>query len=194
MDALENYKQERLTINLVWANVFAILIIIPVVLIFGFPYYFIWKPEINLTEILDSLGPQGVFIRFFFFTAIVIIGIIAHELIHGITWARYTEKGFKSIKFGVMWKMLTPYCHCKEPLKVGQYIAGAIAPAILLGILPSIVGVIAGHLGMLVFGIFFTISAGGDFLMINLIRKENKNDYVQDHPSEIGCYIYRKAQ
>jgi hypothetical protein len=35
------------------------------------------------------------------------IGIILHELIHGITWAKYTKDGFKSIRFGVLWKFLT---------------------------------------------------------------------------------------
>jgi hypothetical protein len=34
------------------------------------------------------------------------IGIM-HELIHGITWAKYTKDGFKSIRFGVLWKFLT---------------------------------------------------------------------------------------
>ena len=34
MQELENYKKEKLTINLVWANVFGILILIPIVLVF----------------------------------------------------------------------------------------------------------------------------------------------------------------
>ena len=34
----------------------------------------------------------------------------------------------------------------------------------------------------------------GDFLIINLLRKENKDDFVEDHPSEAGCYIYRKIK
>jgi hypothetical protein len=51
-----------------------------------------------------------------------------------------------------------------------------------------------GNIGLLIFGILFTMAAGGDFLVINLIRKENMNDLVQDHPSEAGCYIYRKTE
>ena len=90
--------------------------------------------------------------------------------------------------------MLTPYCHCTEPLKVKQYIWGAITPAIILGFIPSILAILTGNLGILIFGMFFTMAAGGDFLIINLIRKENKNDFVQDHPSEAGCYIYRKTE
>ena len=41
MKDLENYKKEKLTINLVWANIFGILILIPIVIVFGLPYYFL---------------------------------------------------------------------------------------------------------------------------------------------------------
>ncbi|MEK9603615.1 MAG: DUF3267 domain-containing protein, partial [Flavobacteriaceae bacterium] len=125
---------------------------------------------------------------------ILILGIVLHELIHGITWAKFSKEGFKSIKFGVLWKMLTPYCHCKEALNVRQYIIGAITPAIIMGIVPSIIAIMIGNFELLIFGMFFTMAAGGDFLIINLIRKENSSDLVQDHPSEVGCYIYRKMQ
>lgn len=125
---------------------------------------------------------------------ILILGILLHELIHGITWAKFAKEGFKSIKFGILWKMLTPYCHCKEALKVRHYIIGAITPAIIMGIVPSIIAIMIGSFELLIFGMFFTMAAGGDFLIINLIRKENNSDLVQDHPSEAGCYIYRKIE
>jgi hypothetical protein len=182
MYELENYKKEKLTVNLVWANIFAILILIPIFFVFGIPYYLIWHSKLDSDIGLDGLYIFGAFI----------LGIIVHELIHGIIWARYAKNGFKSMKFGVLWKMITPYCHCKEPLKVRHYIIGAIAPAIILGLIPSIIAIIIGNLELLIFGMVFTIAAGGDFLIINLIRKENKDDLVQDHPSEVGCFIYRK--
>jgi hypothetical protein len=121
---------------------------------------------------------------------ILILGIIAHELIHGFFWAMYAKNGFKSIKFGILLKMLTPYCHCKEALKIKHYIIGAIMPAIILGIIPSIIAICTGKIGLLIFGIFFTMAASGDFLVIKLLLKENKENWVQDHPSEAGCYIY----
>jgi hypothetical protein len=98
------------------------------------------------------------------------------------------------MKFGVLWKTLNPYCHCQEPLRVRQYIIGAITPAIILGFIPSILAIVIGNLELLLFGMFFTMAALGDFLIINLLRKENKSDLVQDHPSEAGCYIYRKIE
>ena len=194
MQELENYKKEKLTIDLVWANVFGILILIPIGLLFGLPFYFIWKPQLDIKQYLDSAGPLGAGLGFLLIFEILIFGIVLHELIHGIIWAKFAKEGFKSIKFGVLWEMLTPYCHCKEALNVRQYIIGAIAPAIILGIIPSIIAIMTGNLGLLIFGMLFTMAAGGDFLIINLIRKESSSDLVQDHPSEAGCFIYRKIE
>ena len=194
MHEVENYKKEKLTIDLVWANLFGILILIPIALIFGLPFYFIWGHQIDIKQFLVSKGPQEVGLKFLLIFGIIISGIILHEFIHGITWAKFAKQGFKSIKFGLLKKMLTPYCHCKEPLSVKDYIIGAIAPAIILGIIPSVIAIIVGNFGLLLFGMFFTMAAAGDFLIINLIRKENSSDLVQDHPSEAGCYIFRKIE
>ena len=194
MQELENYRKEKLTIDLVWANVFGVLILIPIGLLFGLPFYFIWKPQLDIKQYLDSAGPLGAGLGFLLIFEILILGIVLHELIHGIIWAKFAKEGFKSIKFGVLWEMLTPYCHCKEALNVRQYIIGAIAPAIILGIIPSIIAIMTGNLGLLIFGMLFTMAAGGDFLIINLIRKESSSDLVQDHPSEAGCFIYRKIE
>lgn len=195
MEQLENYQKEKLTINLVWANVFGLIIIAPIGLIYGLPWYLIWgnrKIRYIFENLLFDESPQNSGIKGLTIFLIVIVGIILHEFIHGLSWAMYAKKGFKSMKFGVLWSMLTPYCHCKEPLKVKHYIIGALTPAIFLGLIPAIVSIIFGYLDLLLFGIFFTIAAGGDFLIINLLKKENMNDLVQDHPSEAGCYIYRK--
>ena len=197
MEQLENYQKVKLTVNLFWANVFGILIIIPIALIFGLPYYLIWGSSLSkqsLKDIISNISPGhfGLALLIFFLT--LIFGIILHELIHGLTWARFTSRGLKSMKFGVLWTMLTPYCHCKEPLRVRQYIIGAITPAIVLGLIPAIISLIIGNLGLLVFGIFFTMAAGGDFLIINLLRKEKMDNFVQDHPSEAGCFVFRKIE
>ena len=88
--------------------------------------------------------------------------------------------------------MLTPYCHCKEPLMVKHYILGAIMPAFVLGIIPAIIAIIIGNFGLLLFGSFFTLAAIGDFMVIYILRNEKKDDFVLDHPSEAGCYIFRK--
>ena len=197
MKQFNDYKKEKLTINLLWVNLFGVFIIIPIILIFGLPYYFFWREDFTISgleKLVDNTSTGFVISRVLLFFALVILGVIIHELLHGIIWSRYTEKGFKSIKFGILWKMLTPYCHCTEPLKVKHYIFGAAMPAIILGFIPSIISVMIGNLAMLLFGMIFTIAAIGDFLMIYFLRKENMDNMVEDHPSEVGCYIYRKIK
>lgn len=76
---------------------------------------------------------------------------------------------------------------------VKHYIIGGITPAIFLGLIPAVVSIFTGNLGLLKFGIFFTMAAGGDFLIINLLRKEKMDTLVEDHPSEAGCFVYRKS-
>lgn len=199
MQELDNYCKELRTINMVKANIYAVFSIIPIALTFGIPYYLIWGYKFSIKninqifpQILDvSLNP---YLFGFFIIFILMLGIIIHELIHGITWFFFTKRGFKSITFGVLWKMLTPYCHCKEPLLVKHYILGAIMPAIILGLLPASYAIACGNPLYLVFGIFFTIAATGDFLVISLLLKEGMSDLVLDHPSEAGYFLYKNIK
>ena len=194
MSKIDGYKKELLTFDLMKANLYAIFAIIPVLILYGVPFFLLWRNSFSkmaLKSFIDNhnLGIWGNAISILL---VMTIGIVAHELIHGITWARYTKNGFKSITFGVLWKMLTPYCHCSEPLKVIHYITGAIMPALILGFLPFVYSLFTGNVLWLFFGIFFTMAAVGDLMIVNLVRKENMNSLVLDHPSEVGCYVFRK--
>lgn len=189
------YKEKvKLTIDLKTANIFSLFLMIPIALFYGLPYYWLWHSSSVFNDFkefltrLDSHFPGFIVML----VVLVIFGIIAHEIIHGITWAKYAEHGFKSIKFGVLWQMLTPYCHCKEPMMIKHYILGALMPTIILGILPAFVGVITGNLGLMIFAGLMTLAGSGDFMIVYTLRNENSNSWVQDHPSEAGCYVYRQ--
>ena len=41
----ENYEEEKLTIDLVKANIYALVILIPIVLLYGLPFDFLWPHE-----------------------------------------------------------------------------------------------------------------------------------------------------
>ena len=64
-------------------------------------------------------------------------------------------------------------------------------PGLLLGVVPIVVSFFVGSLFWLLIGILFTSAAAGDFLMIWVLREEHPETLVQDHPSELGCFIYR---
>lgn len=125
----DGYEKVLKTIDIVKANRKGLLIMIPVFLIYFIPFYFLWKDSISLKEIFK---PES-WMSFLKWVLIFSGGVIAHELVHGITWALFAKNGFRSIRFGVMWRMATPYCHCKEPMQIKQYLSGAITPFIFVG-------------------------------------------------------------
>ncbi|QNF33143.1 DUF3267 domain-containing protein [Adhaeribacter swui] len=193
MTNTQAYQQQELTVNAGKAQLQAVLYFIPFIALFGLPYYLLWGSQLTKENYKNVIPGTGL-VGFAFLIGIIFIGILVHELIHGLTWASFAKQGYKSMRYGVLWKSFTPYCHCKEPLRVKHYIIGALMPAILLGILPSVLALITGNLGLLLFGLFFTLAAGGDFLIVSLLRKEPFHHLVQDHPSKIGCYIYKSVQ
>jgi hypothetical protein len=120
---------------------------------------------------------------------ILLFGILAHELIHMCAWALFAKKPLNTFKLGFQWKTLTPYAHCKEPMDIRPYRIGSYAPGILLGIFPWLISLFTGDILFFLFGLLYTTAAGGDFLILWIIRNIKPNTLVEDHPSNAGCYI-----
>ena len=173
----ENKKTVEYTMGMGKVNLVAFIMIIPITAIILLPFILVWDYE------TFKIG-KNVFMDYFFFY--LTGGIIIHELLHGLTWGYFASQGYKSIKFGMKWKYLTPYCHCKEPLKVKHYKIGGAMPLIVMGIIPSLIGLMVGNGGILSFGIFFTWAAGGDIIALHMLRKLDKDVYVSDHPEKMG--------
>lgn len=182
---MESNEPERkeFTMGIAKANIVAIVLILPVLLIITLPFRLVWGYD-RLSEGADRFVD--------YFLVYLIVGIVVHELLHGITWAQFASKGFKSIRFGMSWKFLTPYCHCMEPLKVKHYRVGGAMPLLLMGLLPAAIGLVTGNGFMLAFGSFFTIAALGDCIILFMLHELNDDVYVSDHPEKMGFIISNK--
>ena len=181
----EGYRRTDLTISIVAANVFALVLFVP--LFIGGMALFILK---NSAGRID-MGPSSVF----GIMIAMLVLIVVHELIHGLVWSISAERGFKDIEFGFMVKYLTPYCTCGVPLSKGQYIAGALAPLVFLGIVPMIWGILAGSFPVLLVGIIMADSAAGDIQIVwQILRyKSGSIDVVYiDHPTQGGGVIFER--
>lgn len=176
---LERKKTIEYTMGFGKVNLIAITLIIPITIIFLLPFVLIWDYQAFVVG-------KNSFMIFLF--PILILGTIIHELLHGVCWGYYAQNGMKSIKFGINWKYITPYCHCKEPLKVKHYRLGGAMPLIVLGIIPSLIAIVIGNGFLLCFGIFFTWAAGGDIIALFMLKDLDKNIYIFDHPSKMGFY------
>lgn len=164
------------------ANLFAIVLMAPVVVGLAALFAGRWDPalfERGLTEFfqLRVVVPSAV------------LGIVAHEAIHAISWAVASRRPLSAIAVGIQWRSLTPYAHPRDPMGVRPYRVGAVMPGLVLGILPALAAIVFGWPTVLVFGLFFTVAAGGDALVLWLIRDLSPAELVQDHPTRAGCIV-----
>jgi len=121
--------------------------------------------------------------------ATVIMAIFVHELIHGVVFALYAPRGFRSVRFGFSKSMGSPYCHCKDPIRVKHYRRAGIAPFLLLGIFPLIFAFFTGVNWIKVFGLLLSIGGFGDLLVWIKLLKYGPDQVVRDHPQRMGFII-----
>ena len=181
----QGYRRVDLTVSIVKANIFAVVLLIPL-LVIGICAVAFRNNGVGL-----SRSPLNIFL--FFVTYLVLIPV--HELIHGACWAIFAEHHFKDIEFGFMKQYLTPYCTCTVPLDKGLYIFGALMPLVILGIIPLIVGIVTGSVFVLSVGILMTDAAAGDVLIVwKLLRYQTTAGQVvyMDHPTQAGGVIFEK--
>lgn len=181
MPLVEGYVAEKRTISLLWANILSIGIIVVLLAVGIFLMHILWPDT-------QFIIPQS---RLLILLILIVVGIVVHELIHGITWIIATHKDFSHLSFGIM--KMSPYCHIDVPMQKRQYVVGALMPMLLLGVLPAILALAIGSWFWLLIGILFITAAAGDLMIVWVIRKEPNDTLVYDHPSEGGCYVYHKA-
>lgn len=172
------------TLNFTQANLYALALYIPIIAVFIFPYVWIYGWSLLGTDIVQFIESIPVFI------ISIIVGTVVHELIHAICWSWLDNIPWKNIDFGFKWKVLTPYVHCPEPVEVTNYRWGVAMPGIILGIIPYVLALISQNGWLLGFGLFFTLAAGGDILILWLLRNVKSGKKVQDHPEKVGCKLY----
>lgn len=158
------------------ASIFALIIATLALII----YFLIWgfKMDIELKDLWKFY--LGIF-----------IGIILHEGIHAFGFIMFGKAKLSEIKFGIIWKHITPYAHCKIPMTVNSYRISLMLPVIITGILPMILALAIGN-GLLMSVSIFLIAGGiGDLIIFYKINTFSGNALLKDLPDAIGCIIYK---
>ncbi|HET9908379.1 MAG TPA: DUF3267 domain-containing protein [Anaerolineales bacterium] len=173
---MENKRD--LSVPMSRANVIVMIIVLPVVIIqfVGF-------------IVLNGLDGLGITWGYPVLLIAIVLGVVLHELIHGLSWVIFGGKPFSAVKFGFQWKSLTPYAHLKEPVEVNPYRIGGFMPWFVLGILPYFISLALGNGNLFWFSLIHTSAAGGDWLILWLIRNVKTGTLVEDHPTNAGCYV-----
>lgn len=181
----KGYEQHNLTMSALFGNIIALVIAIPILLPMVVGYISVnGELEINFeyTELL-----------------LLVVGMlllmVVHELIHGITWASFAKSHWKAISFGFIVQYLTPYCSCKDPLKKYQIIIGALMPTIVLGVIPGIVTIFIGNGVLWFLAMIMLVGGGGDMACVVKVlayRSKKKDKLYIDHPYELGIVVFER--
>lgn len=181
--ANQGYQRKDLVVDSVKINVMGMIVTLPFVVVALVIYSLING------RFMQTFSNQ----EFYLLWIALVLGIVIHEGIHGLTWSRFCKKGWKAIEFGIIWKYLTPYCTCNECLNYKQYKIGALMPTIILGGGTYILALIMGSHAILFYSIVMIISGGGDIYITMLIRQYKEAIFI-DHPWEPGCVAFEKVQ
>lgn len=190
-------KERKETISPLKANLLSFVLLFVATIVCGglFVLALYLNDSLNVEFVISTMHPNIARWAFYLLVAVIlVVGMLVHELIHGIAWAIFAKNGFKSISFGANWRQMILYCHCSEPLKVRHYAIGALAPLFILGIIPAIVGIIILNPYWELFGIAFIACAIGDIMVAWKLRKENPENTILDHPSEPGYLVYEPEE
>lgn len=185
---IEGYEPEQKTIKMLAANLWAVPLMV-VVLVVG------WVAMKGLypSSSFGTEEPMRMAMGCLWFMLLLLLGIVVHELVHGITWLLLLHKDFSHLTFGLM--AGGAYCHIDVPMVKRQYVIGASMPLLLVGVVPWVSGIVTGSLLWMLVGGIFIGAATGDLMIVKAIHNEPADTLIYDHPTLPGCYVYhRKAE
>lgn len=172
----KGYQEKDVTITSGKAMVLGALYGLPFVIAFGLWYRFFLIERAYLLEV------SGIAF-YVLFIAIIAVSVVIHELLHGIGWAVASGKGWNVVRFNI--HALMPSCACKAVLKKRAYLAGVLAPFVVLGFGSVLfIFIYPGTVSLLTMMVNF-ISAGADLLIAFQVLKE-RDGFIADHPTEAG--------
>lgn len=163
------------------ANVLA-LALMPFLVAFVFGPYLLLHGWRALGE--GWAGVMGVLV----FVPMVVISIVVHEGLHGLGFL-LAGVPRASLRFGIQREMMTPYASCTVPVEARRYRFAAALPALVLGLVPALASWITGWAPAAVYAMWMLLFAGGDLLILWIIRDVPPDTRVIDHPSRAGCRI-----
>ena len=177
-------------------NGIGFIIILPIAVLMIIPFFVKWgshtKVSLKMIKSLLSVFDNKLIdsiITIFAPVALIFIGIIIHELIHGVFMVIFSKDGMKSVKFGITKQSFILYAHCKEPLLAKNMLIISLAPFVFLGLIPTIYAFVSGDLVVWFVGFSMTIGAVGDFIYAYLILKTGLGKMILDHDTEVGFKI-----
>ncbi|MFP7170684.1 DUF3267 domain-containing protein [Terribacillus sp. 7520-G] len=124
---------------------------------------------------------------------LTIIGIILHELLHGVGFVVFGHVKPNQVKYGFSMKDGAAYAHCMTPITLRAYRMALLLPVILTGLVPLLFSYMTGNGILLTVSVILTAGGVGDWIIFRSLTKYEARQFVMDHPTEVGYFIYTEA-
>lgn len=138
-----------------------------------------------------SLNIDFSFQKYFIFLAGVIICLVIHEGIHGLTAMIVGKVSFCDLEFGMM--KGNPYCYVCSQLSKQQYLCFSLMPTFILGICMAVIGIVLHHFWLILLAVF-NLSGGAGDLCVSYQLITQDCEFVMDHPYEVGFVYFEKKK
>ena len=124
----------------------------------------------DMDKIIDNLMGS----KFLLFIIIMILWLILHEIIHGISYVFYGAN-YKNIKYGVVLEKGILYCKCGEYIDKKNILMSVINPFIYIGIVTLLLGFTFESIMLIVLSLLNISGACADIMMFMFFVKRDKN-------------------
>jgi hypothetical protein len=143
---------------------------------------------VALAQVMPHHAPWADWHQYALLLSVIVL-LPLHEGIHALGLVWFAKVAWADIQFGVMWRVLMPYCGCKVPISVRAYRRMAL---LLLGVtgMVTVLALLlfpASWLGLLA-GIAISACVGDVWVAVKLARFDG-DLFARDCPSAIGCDV-----
>lgn len=120
---------------------------------------------------------------------LVLVGVVIHELLHGLGAVLFGKCKKNDVKYGINLKEGIAYCHTKKPLSGKSYCGMLVLPIIVTGIIPFAICVATG--GLMEIAAFALLIAGGTgdvIMLVGVLKNKDANREIIDHETALAYY------
>lgn len=187
----EGFVAVEKTVNALSANIWALVIGIPILTIITVVHFLLWK---------DVILQQITTVRFW---GTLTVGILVlcfvvmflYELFHGLAWCMLSGTPVGRMRFGLAANGLIFQCRLEgELLTKRDYVRGLIAPDIIFAIILLALGLYMNwYLSTFMAGLVL-MSMIADIMLVNSVKSERDDTLLYIHPKKAGVYAYHNDE
>lgn len=149
-----------------------------------------------------TLFPRNVTVEFqlgwmLLYAFILLIFVVVHELLHGISFVLFSKNKWNTMKFGVSVKSGVAYCISLVPVRIPRARLSLMMPLYAVCLPVYIYAIITGDFALAILGVFLASGSVGDIYYMWQLRNVPKTLYMYEElPTktgyEIGFYLFEK--